>query len=112
MCFILETTPPEGIALHGKGSFRAHVVCSEELFRSLPKAASFNYVRPSACSQRETSEIISVNEAAKCISDDWVGRLPTRCAEAVLCVRSSLVGDVWLTNRKSGVGVKVRTPKK
>ena len=30
MCFILETTPPEGIALHGKGSFRTHVICAEQ----------------------------------------------------------------------------------
>jgi hypothetical protein len=30
LCFILETTPPDGIALHGKGTFRAHVICAEQ----------------------------------------------------------------------------------
>lgn len=30
LCFIEETTPPSGIALHGKGALKAHGVCSEK----------------------------------------------------------------------------------
>jgi hypothetical protein len=37
LCFMLETTPSDGIPLHGKGTFKAHVICAEDaksLFRN------------------------------------------------------------------------------
>ena len=41
LCFVLETTPPEGISLHGKGSFRAHVVCAEQAVSLFAKGGEF-----------------------------------------------------------------------
>jgi hypothetical protein len=41
LCFVLETTPADGIALHGKGAFRAHVVCAEEAVPLFAKGGEF-----------------------------------------------------------------------
>lgn len=65
MCFILETIPPEGIALHGKGSFRAHVVCSEEALPQFSKGGRFELRSAKRIfATGNFREIISVNEAA------------------------------------------------
>ncbi|WP_354264804.1 hypothetical protein [Bradyrhizobium sp. GM2.2] len=64
MCFILETTPPEGVALHGKGSFRAHVICSEQARPLFTNGGEFELRSAKRVfATGRFREIVSVNEA-------------------------------------------------
>jgi hypothetical protein len=63
ICFILETTPTEGIALRGKGTFRAHVICTEQAVPLFAAGGEFDL----RSAQRifatgRFSEVISISE--------------------------------------------------
>jgi hypothetical protein len=41
LCSIMETTPTSGGVLHGKGTFKAHVVCVEQAVPPFAKGGAF-----------------------------------------------------------------------
>jgi hypothetical protein len=63
MCFIMEATPPDGIALHDRGDFRAHVACTEPALPLFTNGGEFDLrsaKRPFA--RGRFREIVSVDE--------------------------------------------------
>jgi hypothetical protein len=64
ICFIVKTTPPEGIALHGNGAFRALVVCAEEALPQFAQGGQFELRSAKRVfATGSFREIVSVNEA-------------------------------------------------
>lgn len=64
LCFILETTPPNGIALHDKGAFRAHVVCAEQAIPLFAKGSEFELRSAKhVFATGHFREIVSISEA-------------------------------------------------
>jgi hypothetical protein len=64
LCFLVETSPPDGVALHGKGSFRAHVVCAEQAVPLFAEAGEFELRSAKRVfATGRFKEIVSISEA-------------------------------------------------
>jgi len=66
VCFVLGTTPADGIAMHGQGAFEASVVCTEDALPLFVKGGRFELRSAKRVfATGDLREIVSVNEAAQ-----------------------------------------------
>ena len=64
LCFIIETTPANGIAMHSRGAFKAHVVCAEDALPLFVKGGQFELRSgPRVFATGRLREIMTIDEA-------------------------------------------------